>query len=460
MLIDKGAIVYHYLRTKFRQWPASRQGVEQWQEERVRSHVRFVRKHSAFYRELWKDYTDAQWRQFPIMDKELMMEHFDPLNTVGITKEEAFAVAYQAENSRDFAPTIGSITVGLSSGTSGNRGIFLVSPQERRAWAGTVLAKMLPNSLLQKESIAFFLRANSNLYGSVGSNRLQFHYYDLLSPVQEHIERLNEQRPGLIVAPPSMLRILAQARQQGNLRINPHKIISVAEVLDPLDRKPIETQFEQRVHQVYQCTEGFLACTCSHGTLHLNEDIVIIEKEYLDRKLGRFVPIITDFSRRTQPIVRYRLNDVLTERAEPCPCGSPFLALESIEGRCDDIFYGYSLHDNRLKPIFPDFISRAIIHASEQVLEYLAIQHTPDRVEIFLRVDEAGSRSAQIEEHITHAMNDLLLKMNCKPPTIEFSVYDQDVYARYDKQGELTELKKLRRVERRFQLGEDTDPFI
>lgn len=118
------------------------------------------------------------------------------------------------------------------------------------------------------------------------------------------------------------------------------------------------------------------------------------------------------------------------------------------------------MHDNRLRPIFPDFISRAIIHAPEQVLEYLAIQHTPDRVEIFLRIDEASSRSAQIEEHITHAMNDLFLKINCKPPAIEFNVYEQDIYARYDKQGELTELKKLRRVERRFQLGEDTDPFI
>ncbi|MNJ43707.1 hypothetical protein D3C77_387250 [compost metagenome] len=118
------------------------------------------------------------------------------------------------------------------------------------------------------------------------------------------------------------------------------------------------------------------------------------------------------------------------------------------------------MHDNKLKPIFPDFISRAIIHASEQVLEYLAIQHTPDRVEIVLKVDEAGSRSAQIEQQITHAMNDLFLKMNCKPPAIEFRVYDKGVYARYDKQGELTNMKKLRRVERRFQLGEDTDPFI
>nr|MBT2175989.1 CoF synthetase [Streptococcus mitis] len=92
--------------------------------------------------------------------------------------------------------------------------------------------------------------------------------------------------------------------------------------------------FKQTVHQVYQCTEGFLATTCKQGTLHINEDLVHIEKEYLDQEKGIFVPIITDFMRKTQPIIRYRLNDILIEKKTPCSCGSPFLALERIDGRC------------------------------------------------------------------------------------------------------------------------------
>lgn len=142
----------------------------------------------------------------------------------------------------------------------------------------------------------------------------------------------------MIAAPPSLLRRLAEAVRTGKLNVKPQRVISVAEVLDPLDREYIGQAFGQIVHQIYQCTEGFLGCTCPYGTLHLNEDLVYIEKEYVPGKDRTFVPIVTDFSRMTQPIVRYRLNDLLTESDEPCPCGSPFTAIERIEGRCDDIF--------------------------------------------------------------------------------------------------------------------------
>lgn len=49
--------------------------------------------------------------------------------------------------------------------------------------------------------------------------------------------------------------------------------------------------------------------------------------------------MVTDLERKAQPIIRYRLNDILVERKEPCGCGSPFLALEKIEGREDDVFF-------------------------------------------------------------------------------------------------------------------------
>ncbi|NKF33203.1 hypothetical protein HER21_43035, partial [Pseudomonas sp. BGM005] len=83
-----------------------------------------------------------------------------------------------------------------------------------------------------------------------------------------------------------------------------------------------------------QCTEGFLAHTCERGVIHLNEDGVLVEREALDGE--RFTPIVTDLRRRAQPIVRYRLGDVLRERREPCPCGSALTAIERIEGREGD----------------------------------------------------------------------------------------------------------------------------
>ena len=39
------------------------------------------------------------------------------------------------------------ISVGLSSGTSGHRGMFITTPEEQGTWAGTILAKMLPKMI-------------------------------------------------------------------------------------------------------------------------------------------------------------------------------------------------------------------------------------------------------------------------------------------------------------------------
>lgn len=414
----------------------SRSALERWQERRIARHIAKVRALSSFYRELWEGCPDTAWRQFSIIDKSIMMTHFDRLNTVGVGKEEAMEIALRAERTRDFRSAIGSVTIGLSSGTSGNRGLFIVSERERLAWAGAVVAKVLPGALLRGERIAFFLRADSKLYQSVRQGRLQFAFFDLLSSYDNHIERLNALCPTVVVGPPSLLRMLAESRRSGRLPIRPRKIISVAEVLDPLDRSFIEAVFEQRLHQVYQCTEGFLASTCAHGTIHVNEDIVHIGKEYVDEPHGKFVPIVTDFSRLAQPIIRYRLNDVLTEKRDRCPCGSPFMAIESIDGRCDDLFYVPAAEDNgKTIPLFPDFISRAIIGASDRLEEYEAVQLSPERMRVALRIDPLWRPEA--EEVVRATIDDLCRRAGCQPMEIEFAPYARTAGDR-----------KLRRVRR------------
>ncbi|MGN7764993.1 F390 synthetase-related protein [Paenibacillus sp. 22594] len=429
---------YYSLTRQRHRWK-NREALELWQEKRIRHHVEQIRQASPYYRDLWANIPAAEWHRFPIIEKQLMMDNFDTLNTVGITKDIAFAEAYEAENSRHFKPTLHGITVGLSSGTSGNRGIFLVSEEEQAAWTGTVLAKLLPGGLWQRAKIAFFLRANSNLYESVRQGRLQFQYFDLLEPVAQLVARLEQYSPDIWIAPPSMLRLLAEAHLSGSLSVQPRRLISVAEVLDPLDREHIERAFGQKVHQAYQCTEGFLGYTCECGTLHLNEDIVHIEKEYLDRESRRFVPVVTDFSRKVQPIIRYRLNDILTELAAPCPCGSLFTGIERIEGRCDDILYLPHLENGQLVTLFPDFITRAVMAASPEIEHYRVIQRSPLDLEISYRSREGST--GDIESLLTGEFSRLFTRLCCIPPQLQFTEYSFSP-------GPV----KLRRVERSWKL--------
>ncbi|MDN5041961.1 adenylate synthase [Aliarcobacter butzleri] len=321
---------------------------------------------------------------YPIINKKIFMDNFNSINSLQITQDEAFKIALAAEKSRDFSSKLKNVTVGLSSGTTGNRGIFLVSEDESALWAGYILKRMLPKPLLQKHKIAFFLRSNSNLYESVNSSLISFSFYDLINPLENHIKKLNDTKPTVLIAPAQVLKLLALNK---DLNINPIKIISVAEVLEEDDKQIVEKRFSLKVHQVYQCTEGFLAHTCKEGNLHLNEDIVYIEKDWIDEKSGRFSPIITDFNRKSQPIIRYKLDDILILEKESCPCGCVFTRIKKIEGRCDDILKMKTLQ-NQDYLLFPDFVRNAIISSNTSLEEYLVIKEK-DELNIYLKPQKA-----------------------------------------------------------------------
>lgn len=352
---DRLGVLAYYFYYKFRPPFTSRRQLERWQEGKLKRHLKYVSRRSPIYK------GKGNLEAFPVIHKAFMMEHFNHINTVGIDRDEAMEFAIRAERDRDFTPKLKGITVGLSSGTSGRRGIFLVSDEEKAKWAGYILARFLPGSIREAHSIAFFMRADSNLYESVGSRKIRFHFFDIYLDMKEHIERLIQVQPRILAGQPSLLLMIAEEVKAGNIMIRPEVVISFAEVLEEADERRLKKAFGLSViHQVYQCTEGCLASTCPMGTLHLNEDIVHIEREYLDDR--RFVPVVTDLERKAQPVIRYRLNDILVERKEPCGCRSPFLALEKIEGREDDIF-SFENRDGKEVLVFPDFIRRCMLMA-------------------------------------------------------------------------------------------------
>lgn len=345
---------------------------------------------------------------FPVMDKTSFMSNFDQINTCGITLKNAMHVAVKAERQRDFSPTIKGITVGLSSGTSGNRGVFLASENERAQWVALVLDRVIGFSF-RKRKVAFFLRANSNLYESVNSKFLSFRFFDLLKPIPEQVEMLDLFKPDILVGQPSLLMELSNAVLEGNLSLSLTKVISVAEVLSPEDKDRLEKVFDQTIHQVYQCTEGFLAATCKEGRLHFNEDFLVIEKKYLDTERKRFYPIITDLLRRSQPIIRYELNDIITEH-ENCPCGSKMTAIEMIEGRADDILKFMDDSGTEVK-IFPDFFRKAIMLSDPEIEDYSLIQKEKKLLQLFVKsLNSTSFSSAQksiIELLSNHRISDI-----------------------------------------------------
>ncbi len=342
------------------------------------------------------------------------MENYNAINTQNLNRDLALKIAINSEQSRDFLPEYNGYSVGLSSGTSGNRGLFTLSANERAQWAGYIIGKILPFGL-NRHKVAFFLRANNNLYETVNGALLRFRFFDLIQNMDRSIKALNGYSPSILIAPASVLRRIAETETT----ISPKRIFSVAEVLEQDDKNIIENKFGVRVEQVYQCTEGFLGITCEKGSIHLNEDAYIIEKKWIDKATGRFSPIVTDLNRNTQPIVRYLLNDILIEDKEKCACGSSMTRIQSIEGRCDDVLT-LAGKDNTLIEVFSDFIRNTIISSSDKINQYRVTQTETNLLQI-----ELQPLTQETQKCVTIGLNQLWDKLNIKIPQYRFMVFSE-----------------------------------
>ena len=407
----------------FSKW-TSRDKLLKYQEEQVEKHLKFLKENSPYLKthQITDDFT---------MNKAFMMENFDELNTLGVKKDEAMEIALNSEKTRNFSQKYKDISVGLSSGTSGHRGMFITTPEEQGTWAGTILAKMLPKNDIFGHKIAFFLRADNDLYKTINSFLISLEYFDTFKDIDEHVERLNKYLPTMIVAPPSLLLVLAKKIEEEKLNISPKRLISVAEILEKADEEYIKKQFNLKIiHQIYQATEGFLACTCEYGHLHLNEDLIKFEKQYIDEK--RFYPIITDFRRTSQPFVKYYLNDILVENTEPCQCGSVLQRIEKIEGRSDDIFKFTNKFGKEIV-VFPDFIRRTILFV-ENIREYQVFQINDKLLEVAIL-----NISDEQKELVKNEFNKLFTSLNIENIEIKFINYQID------------RTKKLKRIVRKVE---------
>ncbi|AUZ04904.2 putative adenylate synthase [Vitreoscilla sp. C1] len=408
-------LLWSYWQTKRLSFQ-TRQALESYQQQKWQQFAQRTLIHSPYF----KPYVGQDLADYPLMNKAVMLQHFDAMNTAGLRLQDAFAVAMRAEKERDFAPTLQGFSVGLSSGTSHQRGVFVVSEAEQAHWAGVILAKLLPQGLLAGERVALVLRANNNLYETIDNRFIAFQFFDLLQPFDNILQQLQAYQPSIIVAPAQVLRALALAKQRGEHDLKPKQVISAAEVLSERDAALI-TEVLGHVQQVYQATEGFLAVTCTHGRLHLNEALLMVEPEWLDET--RFIPIITDFSRTTQPIVRYRLDDILHNDPRPCPCGQVTRVISQIEGRLNDVL-ALPKVGGGVVSVFADALERIMaqnlplvcdyqltqtsdnnVFLAAEVVDMLALNRLQDALKVFLQ--QQGVNVAALQWQLSLTLPDI-----------------------------------------------------
>ena len=408
-MIETFIIAWHFMVARWGRRYRDRAALLAMQRRKLDAFLAELVKRSPYYAG-----REPTLESLPVITKHEHLANYASLNAAGITLDEATTAALRAERERDFQPQVRGLTVGLSSGTTGEHSVFLVSKAERCRWAGRMLARLLSAESLRQVltpwreplRIAFFLRASSNLYTTVQGTRVKFGYYDLTRSFDQLVAELDEQRPHVLVAPATVLTALA-----ARTTARPSQVVSVAEVLDGRDRERIEAVFGVRVQEVYQAAEGFLGVTCEQGRMHLNEEWLCVEPEWLDERRERFYPVITDFSRETQWIVRYRLNDILRLADGECACGRASVSLRAIEGRAEEVLWARG-KDGAWMPVFPDVVRQAVYAMTQPVGLWRVMQEQ----EVWWVESKEGDATAT---QVVEALKGMLQRMSLEVPLMQ-----------------------------------------
>jgi phenylacetate-CoA ligase len=339
----------------------TRSQLEAYQAESLRRLRDHAYARSPFYQRFHKGLTDRPLKELPVLTKALVMEHFDELVTDRAIRLEDVR-AHMARD-REGKRFLNSYWVTATSGSTGQPGVFLFEREEWVAvlasfgraheWAGV---PMVPTHRMKMASVAALTsgspwHASAQLAASAKSWWMRAWMptlsFDAAQPLAEIARQMNAWQPHLLTGYPSMMRILADEQLARRLHIHPHMIICGSEVLTDETRRRIEAAWGHSPFDGYGATEagGWLAAERSdHTGLYLYEDNVIFEavdEQYRPVPLGTYGDkvLITVLTSRTQPLIRYELNDSVRLAGGTGNGRLPFVRIDSIQGRTEDILH-------------------------------------------------------------------------------------------------------------------------
>lgn len=160
---------------------------------------------------------------------------------------------------------------------------------------------------------------------------------------EDNIARLNALQPDVLRGYGSHLGALFRhAWKHGVSIYRPRAITYGADRMAEPDRHLIETEFGVPVLSIYQATEALrIGFQCERrGAFHLNmDDVAVRVVDENGNSVGpgeRGTLMISNLTNRATVLLNYKLGDVVTLSANPCPCKRTLPTIERIDGRADD----------------------------------------------------------------------------------------------------------------------------
>lgn len=332
------------------------------QRDRLLAIVRHAAASSPYYRERFAGIElsdELDLAALPTLDKAAMLENFDELVTdrrLTLAGVEAHLEELEHADPHADPKLYGEYRALASGGTSGRRGVFVYGREDwTEALAGA--ARLNIGFLGQRPRLprgrvttiwgegAHYITGRMLRSLDIGISPFRQQRLDARMPLGEMVEALNAFRPDWLAAYASTAALLAEQQLAGILRISPRTVVTSAEVRTAEMEERIVAAWGQAPFNVYISTESGapIAAECSrHAGLHLFEDTVqleMVDDDYRPVAIGEPGShlLLTNLFNRTQPLIRYELDDLAALSPDPCPCGRPFPLLRSVEGRSDDV---------------------------------------------------------------------------------------------------------------------------
>jgi putative adenylate-forming enzyme len=328
----------------------TRQQLESYQAKGLQELRQYAYERSPFYQKFHKGLTGLPLHELPVLTKALMMEHFDELVTDRkLHLEDVRAFASQGGLMQRYR---NHYYVNATSGSSGHPGFFLFDETEwsqvlasfarSQEWSGVRI------NLTRRQKMATVASISPwHMSGQVSATVKSWWRPSLRvpasQPLSQTVEQLNEWQPEVLVAYASMVGILAEEQLAGRLQIQPKVVYPASEVLTSRTRNQAKEAWGNEPFNQYVATETASIATehQSCRRMHFFEDLVIsevVDEKYRPVPAGEYGAklLVTTLFSRTQPLIRYELNDSVRVSTEPHDCGLPFAVLESIQGRVEN----------------------------------------------------------------------------------------------------------------------------
>ena len=355
-------------------WPLERLQALQWERQRVLARHAF--ETVPFYRERWSragfvpgDLRGPDdWARLPALEKREVQEQGAALLSTGARH------------------------AGVRATTSGSSGMPVAVLRGHRSWAhahANVFRGWRWHGLDIGDPHAYFwglaLDASGRRQAGLRDwffNRRRFSAFETEPARARAFHDRLRRRPARFAFgyPSAVMNFTALAAAQGlDLRaLGWRAIVTTAEVLWPHQRERLAGAYGCAVVDSYGCAEaGVAGFECEAGGMHVPVESVVVDLEPAGE--GLFEILLTDLHNRVQPLIRYRIGDLVGPAPGACACGRALPLLGTLQGRAGDTI---TLPDGRVvSGLLPYYIFRH--HAKSGVVrEYQFVEFPGGRLEL------------------------------------------------------------------------------